>query len=130
MPDTAVTHEQLRAGQMALIERFTEHERHFRDVSIRLFDKLDQTVDAGHNNAIAITKLDGQVAEIVTSRHDFGVKLDKIENTVKDLVADGNRREGREGVIAAIMRSPFIAWFAAFGAVLWAAIRQIGTHMP
>lgn len=128
MGTEAVTHEQLRAGQMAMLDRFDAHEKRFQDVTVRLFDKLEQTVEAGHSNALAITKLDGRVNEIVTTRGTFSEKLDKIETTVATLVADGNRREGERGVIAAVLRSPFV--MALGGAVvgasaaLWAALKS------
>lgn len=123
MPENTVTHEQLRAGQMAMLDRFDVHEKRFHEVTVRLFDKLEQNVEASHSNALAIAKIDGRVNVIVTTRTTFSDKLDKIENTVSTLVADGNRREGERGVIAAVLRSPFIAWFAALGAVIWAAVK-------
>ena len=137
MPENTVTHEQLRAGQMAMLDRFDVHEKRFHEVTVRLFDKLEQNVEVSHSNALAIAKIDGRVNEIVTTRTTFSDKLDKIENTVSTLVADGNRREGERGVIAAVLRSPFIergviaavlrspfiAWFAALGAVIWAAVK-------
>ena len=106
MPENTVTHEQLRAGQMAMLDRFDVHEKRFHEVTVRLFDKLEQNVEVSHSNVLAIAKIDGRVNEIVTTRTTFSDKLDKIENTVSTLVADGNRREGERGVIAAVLR-----WF-------------------
>lgn len=125
MAENTVTHEQLRAGQMALIDRFSAHEKHFQDVTVRLFEKIEESAAAGHSNQLALVKIDGQLAGMADRAVTVGSRLDKIEVTVSALDADGKRREGERGVLAAILRSPFIAWLAALGAVAWGAVKTI-----
>lgn len=130
MANDAVTHEQLRAGQMAMLDRFDTHEKRFHEVTVRLFDKIEEGAAMGHSNQLALGKIDEKLAGMSDKAVTVGNRLDKIEATVTTLVADGNRREGERGVIAALLRSPFIAWLAALGAVIWAAIKNTAPHLP
>ena len=130
MPDNAVTHETLRAGQMALIERFTNHETHFRETTGKLFDKLDKVIDDTHANHVYLTRIDGQVAGMQDSRAGHIARLEDAEADIATLIAINNRHEGERGVWAALMRSPLIAWLAAGAAFLWAGITKLGAHVP
>ena len=130
MPENNVTHEQLRAGQMALIGRFDEHQRVFHDTTSKLFDKLDKVIDANHDNHVYLTRIDGQVMGMQESRAGHIARLEDAEADIAKLMAINNRHEGERGVWAAIMRSPLFAWLAAAGAVLWAGITKLGAHTP
>ena len=130
MPDNQVTHEQLRAGQMALIDRFSAHEKHFHETTGLLFAKIDRTLDATHENHVFLTRIDGQVAGMQQSRDGHIARLVAVEGAVKGLEAAHNQNIGERGVWAALMRSPFVAWLAAAGAVLWAGITKLGAHTP
>ena len=130
MPDTAVTHEQLRAGQMALIDRFSSHEKQFHETTTRLFDKLDVAIDASHENKIALTKLDGQLVSMGESRESHIARLASAENAIKSLEAVNNRHDGERGVFAALLRSPFVGWLVAGFAFAWAAIKGAAAHVP
>lgn len=47
---------------------------------------------------------------------------------IKKLVVAEARRDGERGVLAAVLRSPFIAWLAALVAALWASIKLGGPN--
>ena len=130
MPENAVTHEQLRAGQMALIDRFGEHEKHFRETSAKLFDRVDRAIEASHDNRVHIVSIQSDLRGIVSGRADHLSRLDKIEGSVADLKAEDYRRSGREGVLAAIVRSPFFAWCAAALLAIWAFVTNAGALKP
>lgn len=62
----------------------------------------------------------GTLGRIETTLGHHGLTLAKIETRVTTLEAEGQRREGREGVFSALLRSPLAAWLAAGVAAAWA----------
>ena len=130
MSETAVTHEQLRAGQMALIDRFGEHEKHFRETSAKLFDRVDRAIEASHDNRVHIVAIQSDLRGVVSGRADHLSRLDKIEGSVAELKAEGHRRAGREGVLAAIVRSPFFAYLVAGCVGIWAFVTNAAGMKP
>lgn len=130
MPENAVTHEQLRAGQMALLGRFDEYQRQNHETTGMIFSKLDKVIDASHANHVFLTEIKGQVDGMQDTRDTHIARLVTAENAIKLIEAENNRHEGERGVLAAILRSPFIAWFAAAGAILWTALKGAAAHVP
>ena len=121
-----VTHEALRDGQHALNARFDRHETHFNEVTTRLFDKVDKLTDATHDTGIAVSEVCGRVNSILDARDGHMSRLSAVEASVRTLHDNDTARMAERGVWAALARSPFIAWLAAAGAVLWAAILKFG----
>ena len=125
-----VTHEQLHAGQMALIDRFTEHERRFSDVSAKLFSKVDLAIDAAHENKVFLTQIQGEVSLITDRGVTQIARLDGVDLAVRALEKAHSQSIGERGVFAAILRSPFIAWFVGIAVSLWAVINHAGSIKP
>lgn len=98
--------------------------------------------DANHRADIA--SINGRLAagqaafsEIKTLIGGMSWRLDELKTAqekdrdeVKALIAAENQRRGRDGVWAAILRSPFFAWMTAAGAGIAAALQWIGGKSP
>jgi hypothetical protein len=121
-----VTHEALRDGQHALNARFDRHETHFNEVTTRLFDKVDKLGDDLHTTSVAMSDMGGKLNSIIDARESHLGRLMMVEASVRTLHDSETARMAERGVLAALARSPFIAWLAAAGAVLWAAILKYG----
>lgn len=130
MPGEPITHEQLRAGQMALIDRFAAHENHFRETSAKLFEKVDKAIDASYENRIQIERVQSSIGSVVEGRTHHLSRLEKVEADVAGLVNTDNMHKGERGVWAAIIRSPLAAWFATIALAAWAFITQAGSVKP
>lgn len=112
---TDVTHEQLHTEIAVLHEKSVN-----RDVQIDLI-----RTDIGkifHN----LSELKDAVTEIKTSRETVHSAITGMEASIKALTAAENQRIGREGVWAAVMRSPVAGWIAAAGAVLAGIVSWLG----
>ena len=121
--DSTVTHEQLRAGQLALLERFDRHEQQFRDTTTKLFEKVDRAVDASNENRVQIAGLQSSMGMMLENRAQQLARFETVERKVEALQIDSNVNQGKRSVLAEILRSPFIAWVAAMMAALWAAVK-------
>ncbi len=122
----SVTHETLRAGQAAMERRFDRFETHFGEVTNKLFDKADEATKMAHENSLAIGEIGGRLGAIIDARDGHLDRLSAVETSVRTLHDNDTARMAERGVWAALARSPFIAWLAAAGAVLWAAILKYG----
>ncbi len=87
-----------------------------------LLRRMDQSEQ---RSALAREGIAGALGRIETKLEAHGEMLNGIGARVTKLEADGNRRDGREGVLAALLRSPFVAWLAAVGAVAWAGLKSL-----
>ena len=130
MPEHTVTHEQLRAGQMALIDRFDRHERQFESVTGKLFEKADIAADAAHRNSLALSEISGKVAVMFETRNGQIERLTNAESSIKVLEKAHNINQGERGVWAAIARNPAIAWLVTALAGAWAIITHAGAIKP
>ena len=61
------------------------------------------------------------LASIDTTLKHHGEILQRCEKQIIALEADSNQRKGRDGVLAAIGRSPVLAWIVGIAAAAWAA---------
>ncbi len=125
-----VSHEQLGASMKALNGRFERHEKHFREVTDKLFDKADKALEATHANSLQIATVQATFTSIMESRVDHVTRLGKAETAIAAMQNDNSRHDGERGVIYALMRSPMIGWLAAAGAVLWAAVKSVSAYVP
>jgi len=123
----SVTHETLRAGQMAMLERFDRHETHFREITTKLFDRAEVAILASHENKVALTEINGKVSALIENRAGHLDRLHDAEKAIRALQDSDTAERAERGVWAAIIRSPFVAWLAALGAVLWAGIKSVGS---
>lgn len=130
MTEKPVTHEQLGASMLALNGRFERHEKHFQEVTDKLFDKADKALDAAHANSLQIATVQATFNSIVESRVEHVSRLGKAEAAIAELKNTNSRHDGERGVISALMRSPLIGWLAAAGAVLWGTIKNVSAHVP
>lgn len=134
MTEPSVTHEMLRAGQMALIDRFGEHERHVRETNTRIFERLEKAIEAAHANHVQLTAIDGKVNSMVERGADQIARLGEVEGWVRDLQAAEAKHTGERGVWSALARSPVI--MAIVGALLgaaaavWTAVKSASAHIP
>ena len=124
MPDNAVTHEMLRAGQLALIDRFDAHEKRFGETTAKLFDKVDRAIEASHANALAISKIDAGLVRMADDRPGYVQELRDLRKDVDALKGEQHERKGERGVLAAIAKSPLIAWLFAVAGAVWALLKS------
>jgi hypothetical protein len=92
-------------------------------------DLMRRIEDTEHANAQARELVAGSLGRIEVTLEHHTDTLRDINIRVVKLEADGNRREGRDGVFSALWRSPAIAWAAAAAAALWAAIVKLGDRL-
>ena len=121
-----VSHEQLGGQITALDKRVAAFEKHQNAITGRLFEKADEAVAAAHANSLQIAGLQSSMTNIIGGRDMHLARLDKHESEIAELNITNSRHDGERGVWTALARSPFIAWLAAAGAVLWAAILKFG----
>ena len=92
-----------------------------------------------HTLAVKVGEISGQLREIVHSQNNMSMKLDglteklltaptqadfqKMTARVEALEAEKNRNDGAKGVFLGFLKSPAAAWFAAFVAALYGAIK-------
>jgi len=112
MPDTTVTHELLRAGQLALIDRFTAHEKQYREDTSKLFDKVDRAIDASYENRIHITTMQTNMSAMLENRAAQLTRFENMERRVDDLSRDGYVKQGQRSVWLSILNSRPVAWLA------------------
>ncbi len=129
-----VSHEQLSASMKALNGRFERHEKHFQEVTDKLFDKADKALEATHANSLQIATVQATFTSIMESRADHVTRLSKVEAAQAAMQNDNSRHDGERGVWAALARSPII--MALIGAMagaamaIWAAVKSISAHVP
>lgn len=120
MPDNAVTHEMLRAGQMALIERFDAHERRYQETTSALFAKMDRAIEASHANAVSIASVNATIGKILEDRPGYIQQMHDMRADIDSLQATRDLQTGERGVLAAIAKSPFIVGLLSAAATAWA----------
>ena len=130
MTEKPVTHEQLGASMLALNGRFERHEKHFQEVTEKLFDKVDKAIEAAHSNSLQIATVQATFNSIMESRVDHVARLGKHETEIAELKLTNSRHDGERSVLSALLRSPLIGWLAAAGAVLWGTIKNVSAHVP
>lgn len=72
----------------------------------------------------------GDLAALNDNRQAVHASMAKLEKAVNELIKTDARRDGRDGVWAAIARSPLFAWLAATGAAIAAAVSHFGGKSP
>lgn len=86
-------------------------------------EQLAERLDKG---AEQFARISTALARIETTLGSHGTLLEKIDGRVVALEASENRRIGRDGVIAAILRSPFVAWLTGIVAAVGAYFAGTG----
>lgn len=91
------------------------------------------------NSDMILGEMRGQLREMVHGMNSLSAKLDAVSREVHGvgplaievgmlrgevdkLKASDNRREGAQGVLAALVRSPAAAWVVSFGVASWAVL--------
>ncbi len=74
------------------------------------------------NTLLMLGEIRAQLSFI--SENTAAIRADVVSLTarVNALENDRSERAGRDGVLYAILRSPFVAWLAATGATVWAVL--------
>lgn len=122
-PDVFVSLGDQQLHLLAMIEAM----RASRDAS----DRLAKTVE---NQGVQLVEIGKHLGNIdtrlgVIESGTLGQWVEAIDKRLAVVEADQLRRQGREGVWAAIMRSPLVAWFITLGSVVagaWAIFREGG----
>jgi hypothetical protein len=134
MTEKPVSHEQLGASMIALNGRFERHEKHFQEVTDRLFNKADEATAAAHANSLQIATLQGSMDSIIGGRTEHLNRLDKHEVEIAEIKLANSKHDGERGVWVALGRSPII--MALIGAMagaamaIWAAVKSVSAHVP
>lgn len=68
------------------------------------------------------------ISEVRSGLNDIKDRQSEDRAEIKELLAAENRRQGRDGVWAAIMRSPLVAWLTAAGAGIAGFFAYIKGH--
>jgi hypothetical protein len=75
-----------------------------------------------HNLNSMSAKIDS-LTERVAGAAGLPAKVRELEDRIRSLEADKNKRDGAMGLGAWLTRSPVIAWLAAAGVALWAMMK-------
>lgn len=67
-------------------------------------------------------QIQGQLRELIHSSNNNGQRLEALSSRVAALEASNDRREGANGVIQSIMKSPAIGWLVGAAITAWAIL--------
>lgn len=73
-------------------------------------------------SAFLLGQISGQLRELIHSVNTVSAKQDALALRVAQLEAANSRREGATGVLAAVARSPAVAWLVSGVVTLWAIL--------
>ncbi len=72
------------------------------------------------NTAMILGEIRGQLRELIHTGNNNATKLDAIGNRVTALESERSRRDGANGLLSAIMRSPTLGWLVGAITTVWA----------
>lgn len=72
------------------------------------------------NTAFLLGQITGQLRELIHSINNVSQKQDALAMRITALETSAAEQKGRDGVLGAIIKSPFFAWLVAAGAGIWA----------
>jgi hypothetical protein len=74
------------------------------------------------NSLLLLGEIRGQLRELIHASNNNAMKLDAVVGRVAVLEARDQRREGAQGVVAAVMRSPALGWLVGAAISAWAIL--------
>lgn len=81
------------------------------------------------NSLLLLGEIRGQLRELIHSSNNNGQKIEALTTRVLALEAEYQRRQGAQGVVAAIMRSPALGWLVGAVVTAWAILTG-KVHLP
>ena len=105
-------------SHVAIFEKVVSLEGKFELLAARFFDHEQQEVTAREERREE-RRNDREDRKAVIER------LGKVEEVLHSVQAAQNQNIGRDGVLAALLRSPFVAWLTAIGVAIAAWVSTV-----